>query len=308
MIQKVLDEAKKLGTLQITLSGGELFLHKDIESIFKLCRQYDFSISILSNLLSVTDYHVSLLKEINPSLVQVSLYSMDAEEHDSITKVNGSFYKTKNNIEKLVDADIPVQISCPVMKINCTSYKNVLIYANKLKTKAYTDFIMMAQSNHDVGNLEHRISLDETEKLLKDILEFVRDYLNITLKQEPKSKDIKKFKKKPVCGVGIDSICLSANAEYFPCAGWQGLVVGNALTQTLKDVWENSIQLKQLRKITNASFPNCIDCKALDYCAMCLVRNYNENNGDMFKITKHFCDVAFLNKKLVEEYYRENNL
>lgn len=26
-------------------------------------------------------------------------------------------------------------------------------------------------------------------------------------------------------------------------------------------------------------------------------------SSDMFKITKHFCDVAFLNKKMVEEYY-----
>jgi len=39
---------------------------------------------------------------------------------------------------------------------------------------------------------------------------------------------------------------------------------------------------------------------------MCMVRNYNENNGDMFKITKHFCDVAFLNKKMVEDYLKKN--
>ena len=40
---------------------------------------------------------------------------------------------------------------------------------------------------------------------------------------------------------------------------------------------------------------------------MCLVRNYNESNGDMFKVNKHFCDVAFLNKRLVEEYQEKLN-
>ena len=35
---------------------------------------------------------------------------------------------------------------------------------------------------------------------------------------------------------------------------------------------------------------------------MCLERNFNENNGDMFKINRHFCEVAFLTKKLHEEY------
>jgi radical SAM protein with 4Fe4S-binding SPASM domain len=302
LILRVLDEAKEMGTLQVTLSGGELFMHKDIASILLHARKNDFSISILSNLVLLNDEHIALLKEINPSLVQVSLYSMKSEEHDAITLVKGSFEKTKNSIERLVAANIPVQISCPVIKLNRKSYKDVLIYANKLRTKAQTDFIMMAQADHSTNNLAQRISLQETEELLKDILKFDQDYLSTTLQQEPKSFDIDKYKNSPLCGVGVDNICLTANGDYYPCAGWQGMILGNAYKQSLKDIWVNSEQIKKLRTITNGSFPECIICEARDYCAMCLVRNYNENNGDMFKITKHFCDVAFLNKKMVEDY------
>ena len=302
LILRVLDEAREMGTLQVTLSGGELFMHKEIASILRHARKNDFSISILSNLTLLKPYHIELLKEINPSIVQVSLYSMKSEEHDAITLVKGSFDKTKNAIEQLVAADIPVQISCPVMKLNRKSYKDVLVYANKLRTKAQTDFIMMAQADHDVNNLAQRISLDETAELLTDMLEFDQDYLDTTLQQEPKSFDIEKYKNSPVCGVGVDNICLTANGDYYPCAGWQGMILGNAYKQSLKDIWEHSEQIKELRKVNNASFPECIVCEAKDYCAMCLVRNYNENNGDMFKITKHFCDVAFLNKRMVEEY------
>lgn len=304
LIKRVLDEAREMGTLQLTLSGGELFLHKEIASILYHARKNDFSISILSNLVLLRDEHISLLKEINPSLVQVSLYSLKAEEHDAITLVKGSFVKTKNAIERLVTADIPVQISCPVMKVNRKSYKDVLIYANNLRTKAYTDFIMMAQTNYDVNNLSQRISMDETAELLSDMLEFDLDYKNTTLHRESKSFDIEKYKKSSVCGVGINNICLTANGDFYPCAGWQGMILGNAYKQSLKDIWENSEQIKELRKITYASFPKCVECEAKDYCAMCLVRNFNENNGDMFKLTKHFCDVAFLNKKMVEEYLK----
>jgi radical SAM protein with 4Fe4S-binding SPASM domain len=306
LILRVLDEAKEMGTLQLTLSGGELFMHKDIEAILRHARINDFSISILSNLTLLTDKHIKLLKEINPSLVQVSLYSMKEEEHDAITLVKGSFNKTKNAIERLVSADIPVQISCPVMKLNRKSYKDVLVYANNLRTKAYTDFIMMAQADLNTNNLAQRISLVETEELLKDMLQFDHDYLDSTLQQEPKSKDIEKFKSMPVCGVGVDNICLTANGDYYPCAGWQGMVLGNAYKQSLKDIWGTSAELKKLRTITNGSFPDCVVCEARDYCAMCLVRNYNENNGDMLKITKHFCDVAFLNKKMVGNYLESN--
>jgi len=306
-IKRVLDEAKEMGTLQVTLSGGELFMHKQIAEILHHARKNDFSISILSNLTLLTNEHISLLKEINPSLIQVSLYSMKAEEHDAITTVKGSFQKTKNSIEKLVAADIPVQISCPVMKLNRKSYKDVLVYANGLRTKAYTDFIMMAQADYETNNLAQRISLEETAELLKDMLQFDNDYIETTLEQEPKSRNIEKFKNSPICGVGVDNICLTANGDYYPCAGWQGMILGNAYKQSLKDIWENSEQIKELRKITNNSFPECVICEARDYCAMCLVRNYNENNGDMFKITKHFCDVAFLNKKMVEDYKNQKN-
>ena len=43
---------------------------------------------------------------------------MNPEIHDKITTVKGSFEKTKAAIEKLVAADVPVQISCPLMKAN----------------------------------------------------------------------------------------------------------------------------------------------------------------------------------------------
>ncbi len=300
LILRVLDEAKAMGTLQLNLSGGELLLHKDIVTILRHARKNDFVINILSNLVLLTDGHIQVFKEVNVSFVQVSLYSMKPSEHDAITLVKGSFEKTKNSIERLIAADIPVQISCPVMKINRKSYKDVLVYAHKLRTKAQTDFIMMAQADCKTSNLSQRISLAETEELLTDILQFDHDYLNSTLQMNPKTKNIEQVKKMPVCGVGVDNICLSANGDYYPCAGWQGMVVGNAYKQILKDVWENSEQLKVLRSITNGSFPNCVVCDAFDYCSMCMVRNYNENNGDLFKINKHFCDVAFLNKKIVE--------
>ena len=72
--------------------------------------------------------------------------------------------------------------------------------------------------------------------------------------------------------------------------------------QSLRDIWDNSPIAKEIRAVTEGDFPQCIDCEARDYCARCLVRNFNESGGDMFKINDHFCKVAFLNKRLVEEY------
>ena len=305
-VKSILDEFAELGGINVTLSGGEAFLHKDLIEICRYCREKDLKISILSNLIALKDEDIKALKEVNLSLIQTSLYSMTPEIHDFITKVKGSFEKTINAIEKLVAADIPVQISCPLMKANKEGYDKVLKYAQSLKVKAQTDYIMMAQSDLNTENLANRLSLEETEKVIRTIIETDIDYNEKTLKQTSISEemefDLERFMKQPVCGVGYDNCCITANGDVYPCAGWQDYVLGNVYKQSLQEIWENSERIKELRKVTQASFPQCLKCEARDYCARCLVRNYNESGGDMFVINEHFCQVAHLNKRLVEEY------
>lgn len=305
----LIDEFAEMGGLHVTLSGGEVFLHKDIIKIMQYCREKDMQISILSNLIALKDVQIPFIKAANVSIIQTSLYSMNPDIHDYITTIPNSQAKTKAAIEKLVAADIPVQISCPVMKANCKGYAEVLKYAQSLRCKAQTDYIMMAQSDCNTQNLANRISLEETEALLRDILEWDSDYKENTLKQHPVSEEMafdpERFAGQPLCGAGINDCCITENGDVYPCAGWQAMVCGNVYKQSLRDIWENSPQFKQVRTVTQGDFRECLKCEARNFCAMCLVRNYNESNGDMFKINKHFCDVAFLNKKIVEEYYQK---
>lgn len=309
----ILDQYAEMGGLQVTLSGGEALMNKDIAKILLYCREKDMQISLLTNLISLKKELIPILKDVNLSLIQVSLYSMNAEKHDFITTVKGSFEKTKTAIEKLHNADIPVQISCPIMKANKDGYDEVMKYAQRLRMKAQTDYIMMAQADLNTSNLANRISIEETEKVIRDIMENDVDYQTETLAQEPLSSiSEEEFAEMSLCGAGLNDLCVTVNGDIYPCAGWQGFVVGNVFRESLKEIWEHSPKLEQIRKIKQKDFPKCLKCEARDFCNMCLVRNYNESGGDMFKINEHFCKVAFLNKQIAEEWQkshpiRENN-
>ena len=309
----ILDQFAEMGGLQVTLSGGEALMHKDIAKILLYCREKDMQISLLTNLISLKKELIPILKDVNLSLIQVSLYSMDAEKHDSITTIKGSFEKTKTAIEKLHNADIPVQISCPIMKANKDGYDEVMKYAQRLRMKAQTDYIMMAQADLNTSNLANRISIEETEKVIRDIMENDVDYQTERLAQDPLSSiSEEEFAEMSLCGAGLNDLCVTVNGDIYPCAGWQGFVVGNVFRESLKEIWEHSPKLEQIRKIKQKDFPKCLKCEARDFCNMCLVRNYNESGGDMFKINEHFCKVAFLNKQIAEKWQkshpiRENN-
>jgi len=301
----ILDQFVEMNGLHVTLSGGEALMNKDILKMLRYCREKDLQISLLTNLISLKDEQIPVLKEVNLSLIQVSLYSMDPVKHDTITTVKGSFEKTKAAIEKLHAADVPVQISCPIMKANRKGYADVLKYAQSLRMKAQTDYIMMAQADLDTSNLANRISLEETEELMRDIITYDLEYNDIIDGKEIKpmsSLSEEEEAQMPLCGAGINDLCVTVNGDIYPCAGWQDFVVGNVYRQSLKEIWAQSPKLVELRKVTRGDFPKCLKCEAKDYCAMCLVRNYNENEGDMFKTNEHFCEVAFLNKRIAEEW------
>jgi len=101
-------------------------LHPDFIPILRHARENDFSISVLSNLTLLTDEIISALKDANIDLLQASACSMKPEEHDYITQVEGSHAKTIHSLERLIAANVPVQISCPTMRKTYDSYKSVL--------------------------------------------------------------------------------------------------------------------------------------------------------------------------------------
>lgn len=300
IIESVLKQLNEIGTLSLTLSGGEVLSHPNIINILRKARELDFSINILSNLTLLTPELIKIFKEINPSMVQTSLYSAVAEEHDHITQIKGSFAKTTAAIEALIAENVPVQISCPVMKSNFRSYKNVLKYAQERKCKAQTDFIMMARYDFSTDNLTERLDEKETEELIRDIVVYDKDYSDLT--DTPiKEKSRKDRAKEAFCGVGRDNLCIAASGVVYPCSGWQGMALGNVKEQPIKDIWEHSPKMLELRSITKGSIPQCLDCEDRQYCAQCLVRNFNESNGDYLKINQHFCKAAKINRKIMEE-------
>lgn len=301
LFQKAIDEFYEMGGLQVSLSGGEIFMHQDITRMIKYCREKDMQIILLSNLIALDNDLMAIIKDANISMIQASLYSMDQEIHDTITKVKGSYNKTREAIELLVANDIPVMISCPIIKANADSYHDILEYAHSLGIKAQTDFILMGEEDLNTANLKHRISLKDTEKIIREILHN-EGVDSIDILKDPTPFEAFPLKlSQPVCAAGRTNICINANGDVTPCNGWQGMKAGNIYHSSLSDIWLNSNVLTELRHITRGSFKKCTNCDAKDFCSLCMARNYNESNGDYFKINPHFCDIAFLNKRIYEE-------
>ena len=234
------------------------------------------------------------------SSVQVSLYSLKPEVHEAVTGLPGSFPKTLQSVLRLIENDIPLQISCPVMKQNRTCYPEVMEWAREHKVRAVTDYILMARYDHSADNLDHRLSLEEVGEMINAIIEHDADYRERLREADFDEVEQRDISGDIVCGVGISSACMVAGGNVYPCAGWQGYVLGNAAQTPLREIWRASPAMLRLRALRRRDFPRCIPCEDRHFCAMCMVRNANESpEGDFFKINEHFCRVAKLNREIV---------
>ena len=300
-ICSILDEFMEMGGLHVSLSGGECMMHKDIVKIIKSIRERDCTVTCLSNLTVCSDEIIAALVEADGT-VQVSLYSMSPAIHDEVTRRKGSWIETMDAILRLRAAQIPVRISCPCMKINYKGYPEVMKFADSLKMDAQTDFIIMGKQNCDTSNLCNRLNLDETRELLQDVIlksvPMNSEYFNPAKKDRMLSEV--EWKKRKVCGACVNSMCLNANGEYYPCPGFAGVPLGNCYKDSLRHVWFESESTKHIRAITGKDFSKCASCNDRDYCSVCMCRNFNET-GDMFTPAEHFC----INHEIVDEKQRQ---
>ncbi len=296
----VLNQCKNMRLLHLTLSGGEPMLHKKFCNFLRKCKEYNFSINVLSNLTLLDDEIINEMKT-NPLLgVQVSLYSMNSHIHDEITQMKGSFEITKIAILKLIENDIPLQISCPIMKQNKNCYNDVINWAKKHKVHVGDDYGIIARYNHTTQNLSCRLSINEIKEVIDEKVANDVKYLEQMemVAEEKKNISSNDF----VCSVCHSSICIADNGNVYPCAGWQDYIVGNVKKTSLNDIWDNSEKVQYLRGLRNQDFPQCIQCTDKEFCTMCMVRNANENpKGDPLVVNEFFCNIAKLNRQIMLE-------
>ena len=112
LIQFLQEVKGKVAEVQIT--GGEPMLHPNFVEISKFVGSNFKRKELTTTAGFVNQNNISALK--NYDYIQVSLYSDNADKHDAITNLKGSFYRTIKGIKLLVDSGIHCGVSNIVRK------------------------------------------------------------------------------------------------------------------------------------------------------------------------------------------------
>lgn len=298
-LNKILEEIESSSSvLSISVSGGEPMLHPRFIEVVKRLQAKQIRLTIFTNLTVMTDDMLELFKR-PLTTVQVSLYSMNAKVHDKVTTISGSFNRTFNNIKKLLNNGVNIEIACPLMDVNISDNVDVYKWCLENNIRCKQDADIMAECDFCTSNLSHRPNNETLKNMFKKTLAEKSVNINIEdVKREYNPETI-------VCGVGLNSVAVSANGDVCPCPSW-AYICGNVKDNTLSDILLKSPAFTKIRNIKRSDFKKCNDCGERAFCQICFAKNANENHGDYMKITDHNCEITRLYYEALQEYCSEH--
>ncbi|MEW6202441.1 MAG: radical SAM protein [bacterium] len=281
-IKSILDEAQQMGTLFLTLTGGEPMTHSDFFDIANHARSLNYAIRIFTNATLIDENAADMLSELCPMEVDISIYSHDPETNDKITGINGSFNAVLCAVELLKERKINTSLKCVLMKQNFDHYEELFKLAEQLSLPCRIDPTITTRDNGNAEPLDFRINHTQLRKILGD----TRIFPHLNPAPNPDNW----------CHVGTTELAITPEGDVIPCIQWR-IPAGNVNEQNLKTIWETSPVFLSLRNISNSQILPCQECNALQWCARC-PGIANVETGQWDKPYEWACTTAKLLKEL----------
>ncbi len=239
--EAVLDDLRRLGTLTVTLTGGEPLAHPQFFELAAAVRQRAFLLRVFTNGTLVDDEAAGRLAELKPMAVELSLHGATAEIHDAATARRGSFGELWTAVERLTARGVSVKLKTPLTRLNEHQLEAMVGLVAARGLGHSIDPTLTPNDNGDRGPLAFSPSPAAVERLMLVLRE--RGRLPGTQREEGGSN----------CGLGRLTLAVDPEGNVFPCLQWRRTSLGNVRAQRLADLWPASAEREQAAAVSRAA-------------------------------------------------------
>ncbi len=265
-IKDLLDQLAAAGVFFLILSGGEIFLRKDLFEIVEYARKLLFAVKLKTNAVMIRDAKAKRIAALGVESVQISVYSHRANVHDAITKVRGSFRRTIEGATLLKSNGVRVSFANVLMKHNAGDYPQVQALAAGLGVGYHVDPTITPMMDGDRSILDLNITPGELEQVFHEstLVGNVEEFCAPPAGPLAQADALDTLP----CSAGHTACYISPYGDVLPCVQFP-LLSGNVRKTSFLDIWQGSPQLKEVRAITMADLQGCSSCAHGSSCSRC---------------------------------------
>ena len=273
IIKETLIDLYKMKCMHITFTGGDPFMFPGFAELFEFARDLGFSCDIFTNAIYLAEHHDVLRRIIktHPQAFYISLYGADAQTHETITTVPGSFFKTVFSIQRIREANIPVVLNVMMLKSNAEKIEEIIAFAKFLDADYRVGISLIFKNDGSDSPMKHFINDKNT---IKKILSYEKERF-FSLDQhvgEPKAEFF--------CGAAETSLAISPDGTVYPCVSLK-IPLGNILDDKISDIWDSAKRRELKTQLSWDNANQCKNCKFIEKCPHCIGISLLET-GNMF--------------------------
>ncbi|HEX4963944.1 MAG TPA: radical SAM protein [Thermoanaerobaculia bacterium] len=243
-------ELRELEVLHLTLSGGEPLAHPDFLALGARARELGFVVRIKSNGHALRGELARRIRdEVDPFLIEVSLHGATAATHDRQTRVPGSFERLLANLAELRALGLRVKLSSTLTAWNEGEIEGMLDLAGALELPLQVDPEVTPRDDGDREPLQVTPSREGVLRLFRLQTERGRALGGEAPLPVRSADEIAPAPAGKHCGAGSAGLAVDPFGNVYPCVQWRR-PVGNLHRQTLKEIWQGSAGLAEVRELT----------------------------------------------------------
>ncbi len=266
--EALFDDLRALGTLYLLVSGGEIFHRRDGLDILRAARERRFDVRIITHGGNIDDATADALADMDVTAVAMSIYAADAETHDAVTRVRGSFDRTVAGARALVARGVSCGFKLVLMKQNRGVADEVRALADEIGVPIEVSINIKGDNQGSDELLELNVDLDDRVALMDCVYPALvdRDTLPMFSPDER------------TCLAAHASCYIGPDGTVTPCLDWTE-AAGNIRDRPFAEIWQDAPLFRRARLIRRSSFQGCSDCEDYSVCALCPAMSHRDT-GD----------------------------
>lgn len=255
-LERLFDDLADLGTLFLTLSGGEPFLREDLFEIVQAARRRRFAVSLLTSGSGAALERVVRLAALGLDGVQVSLYGSDAATHDAFTRSAGSHAATWRMLDECRALGIATRVAVTISKANLDDLPRLAAQFVKNNLTWSPTLNLFPRRVDGEARAGLQLAIADLHRVLPYLPERSRFRMaGLTTNDPP-------------CHAARAVMSVDARGLVYPCSAWPQ-AAGSIREQSVATIWREAPLFADIRGTMLGDLEDCTTCPMRATCNRC---------------------------------------